>query len=359
MPSAGQSSFANRAHRRVERSVLAWLAARGHPVGRQAHVVQRTDVGSQNVGDRLGDRQPCGSRRIQHRDRRALADRQRLARRTVVVSERHRGVAHRHLPRADQLVAADQAADVAIADGDEKGLVGHRRETQHAIQRLAQLERRGVETPCRRRHAAYLALEARWLAEHELERHVHRIVAEQRIVHRELSAAVDLTDDRERTALAFGDRGKRGQRRRLDRQHVALLRFVAPQLERRQAALGARDAAQVEPRAAPAVSHRLGYRVGQPAGTDVVDQHDRIALAERAAAVDDLLGAPLDLGVTALDGSEIELRARAAAPERGGGAAAQADQHRRPAEHHELRAGRHRALLDMHAPDACPVPRRA
>ena len=102
--------------------------------------------------------------------------------------------------------------------------------------------------------------------------------------------------------------------------------------------------------------HHLGYRVRQPTGTDVVDRDDRIALAERPAAVDDLLGAPLDLGVTALDGSEIELRARAAAPERGGGAAPQADQHRRAAEHDELRAGRHRGLVDMHAPDASQSP---
>ena len=63
----------------------------------------------------------------------------------LVVGERHRDVAHRHLPGTDQLIAADQAADGAIADGDEEGLVGHRRQAQHAIQRLAQIERGAVE----------------------------------------------------------------------------------------------------------------------------------------------------------------------------------------------------------------------
>ena len=42
----------------------------------------------------------------------------------------------------DHLVAADHAADGAIADGNQEGLVGHRRETQQAIGGFAQIDAR-------------------------------------------------------------------------------------------------------------------------------------------------------------------------------------------------------------------------
>ena len=48
-------------------------------------------------------------------------------------------------------------------------------------------------------------------------------------------AGVDLADHRERAALARGDGGELRQRLGRDREHVALLRLVAPQLERRHA----------------------------------------------------------------------------------------------------------------------------
>ena len=71
--------FAHRAHRGVQRGVLAGLAAGRHPVGRELHVRQRADVGRENVGERLADREPAGRGRIEHRHRRALAHRHRFA----------------------------------------------------------------------------------------------------------------------------------------------------------------------------------------------------------------------------------------------------------------------------------------
>ena len=127
----------HRTHRRVQRRVFAALAARRHPVGRQADLRQRRDVRRQHVGDRLRHRQAPGGGRIEQRHRAALADGERFSRASLVVGERHRHVAHRHLPRSDQLIAADETADGAIADGDEKGLVGHRRQAQHAVRGLA------------------------------------------------------------------------------------------------------------------------------------------------------------------------------------------------------------------------------
>ncbi len=57
----------------------------------------------------------------------------------------------------------------------------------------------------------------------------------------------------------------------------------------------------------------LGQRVRQPAGADVVDRQDRVALAQLPAAVDHLLRAALDLGVAALHRVEVE-RLRRSAP---------------------------------------------
>src|SRR5215469_3954376 len=80
-----------------------------------------------------------------------------------------------------------------------------------------------------------------------------------------------------------------------------------------------------------------------------MNERDRVALSECPAAVDDFLSAALHLGITALHGGEIEIGTRAAAAERGGCAAAEADQHRRPPEHDEPRADGRRSLLHVRA----------
>ena len=59
--------LANGLHRGVERRILARHAAGRHPVGRQAHVAECADVGSDDVGDRLGYRQTRGRRRVEQR----------------------------------------------------------------------------------------------------------------------------------------------------------------------------------------------------------------------------------------------------------------------------------------------------
>ena len=138
--------FADGVHRGIQRGVFARLAAGRHPVGRQLHVRQRADVGRENVGERFADREAARGRRIEHRDRRAFAHRHRFAGVAEVVGDGHGDVGHRHLPRAHHLVAADHAADGAIADRNQEGLVGHRRETQQAIGGFAQVELVGRRT---------------------------------------------------------------------------------------------------------------------------------------------------------------------------------------------------------------------
>ena len=144
--------------------------------------------------------------------------------------------------------------------------------------------------------------------------------------------------------------------RGLDRQHVALLRFVAPELHRAHAGLVARNRAQLDLGAAVAVVDDLGHGVRQAARADVVDRGDRVVVAERPARVDDLLRAPLHLGVAALHGCEVELGLAGAAALRRRRAAAETDQHRGAAEHDELGAGARRRPSSTFAPRTLPKP---
>ena len=164
---------------------------------------------------------------------------------------------------------------------------------------------------------------------------------------------------------ANGQRSRVADRRNVprsvrgDRQHVALLRLVAPDLERRQRRVGARDPTKVDPRAAPAILHQFGQRVRQPAGADVVDEANRIAVAELPAAIDHFLAPVLHLGVVALDRREIEVGVARAGRHRRGRAAAEADEHRRTAEHDEQRARRDVALRRRAPRGCCPARRRS
>src|SRR5690606_29945242 len=114
---------------------------------------------------------------------------------------------------------------------------------------------------------------------------------------------------------------------RRNREDVALLRFVAPDFERRHAGLVVGQFAQVEFAAAAAVVDEFGQGVGNAAGADVVNERDGILIAERPAAIDDFLATTLHLGVVALHGSEIEIFAAGSAGDRAGRAAAETDVH--------------------------------
>jgi hypothetical protein len=108
--------LAHGVHGGVQRGVLARFAAGRHPVGGEFDVRQRTNVGCQNVGERLAHGQPPGCGRIEHRDGRAFTHRHCFAGMAEVVGNRDGDVGHRHLPGPDHLVAADHAADGAVAD---------------------------------------------------------------------------------------------------------------------------------------------------------------------------------------------------------------------------------------------------
>ncbi len=98
IPSAGTELLAHGADRVVERGVLAGVPRRGHPIRGQLHLGERGDRSREQV--RHGFRHGHERRRrgVDQRDRRALAERHRLAGVAFVVVEQDRGVRHRNLP---------------------------------------------------------------------------------------------------------------------------------------------------------------------------------------------------------------------------------------------------------------------
>ena len=156
---------------------------------------------------------------------------------------------------------------------------------------------------------------------------------------------------RERAALAFADRREFGQPRLWHAQHVAFLRFVAPQLHRRQRGIVAGHPAQVDHAAHAGVVQQFRDRVGQTARADVMEPQDRIVLAHRHAAVDDFLATAFHLRVVALHAGEIQILGALARGDRTGRAATQADQHGRATQHDDGVAGRQRLLLHLDAVD--------
>jgi hypothetical protein len=107
------------------------MTGRGHPVGRQLDVADVGDVGGGDVGERLADRHAAGGRRIDQ----AIGVRSPIAKASpvaVIAIAVTAHIGHRHLPRADHLVARGPAADRAVADGDQERLARDRRQAQHA-----------------------------------------------------------------------------------------------------------------------------------------------------------------------------------------------------------------------------------
>ena len=273
------------------------------------------------------------------------------------------------MPRADHLVAGDEAAEGAVADGDEKGFVGDGGVGEDAADGFGEggalggdggrggvgflrAGRRGGEGgEVERVLGAFLrgvgAVHARRFAEEHVEREVDGAVLEIRVFEDELFFRGGLADDGEGAALAGAEAGEQGEVGGGDGEDVAFLGLVAPDLERRQAGFGVGEGAEVELAAAAAVVDEFGEGVGDAAGADVVDERDGVVVAEGPAAVDHFLAAALHLGVVALDAGEIEVFVAVAAGHRGGGAAAEADEHGGAAEDDELVAGVNGAFFDV------------
>ena len=111
---------------------------------------------------------------------------------------------------------------------------------------------------------------------------------------------------RKRAALALTQGFEHIERLGRNGQHVALLALVAPDFLGRETRLFQRHGAQVKAGATARIVGQLGERVGQAPGTDIVNRQNGIVLALNPTVVDDLLCAPLNLGVAALHRVKIQ-----------------------------------------------------
>ena len=116
-----------------------------------------------------------------------------------------------------------------------------------------------------------------------------------------------VADDRERATLARADRLELRDALRRDAEHVALLRFVAPQLHRRQRRIVARNLARSITPPTPESCSSSGIAFDRPPAPTSCTDSDRVVVAERDAAVDHFLAATLHLRVVALHRGEIEV----------------------------------------------------
>ena len=110
--------------------------------------------------------------------------------------------------------------------------------------------------------------------------------------HRE-RAALTLADGLEALEIGRIDGARNAPGTRCTRSPAAPCRFVVG------------DVAQFETTATATIVDQLRKRVGQAAGTDVVDELDRVVLAQLPAAVDDLLAATFHFRVVALYRGEV------------------------------------------------------
>src|SRR5262249_23148673 len=192
--------------------------------------------------------------------------------------------------------------------------------------------------------AGRVARHPRRLAEQHGELHVYRTVAEYPVVHREPAIAGGVPDEGERTPLALAQRTEAVEVAGGDGEHVAFLGLVAPDLQRRHAALFVRDEPQIDLPPALSRVHHFRDRIGQPPCADVVDREYGIVVALRPAAVDHFLGPALHLGIAALHGIEIERFLVGAAFQARCRPPAEPDQHSGPAQMYQQRTRRKLAL---------------
>ena len=115
-------------------------------------------------------------------------------------------------------------------------------------------------------------------------------------------------DHRVRRTLAAAQLIKQRQLFRRDRQHIALLGFVTPDLQWAHPRLIAQDIAQLEFTAATAVADQFRHGIRQTARADVVDKQNRVCIAQLPAAVDHFLATAFHFRVIALYGGKIKIR---------------------------------------------------
>ena len=327
------------------------MAGSGHPVSRQLHAVQLANLRGSDVGQRFANRQTAGGGEVQQSNRGALAHRHRFAVVAVEAGGGYRAVGHRDLPRADHLVASDHAGHGAVADGHEEGFLGHRRQVQYAVNRVGDGDRLAIQRAALGFQSLHVAGHFRRFAKQDVQRQIDRLIVKVAVAQAQVLLGGGFANNRIWRALAAAQLVEQRQLLRGDCQDITFLRFVTPDLQRAHAWLIAQDIAQLEFTAAAAVADQLRHGVGETAGADVVDKQDRVGVAQLPAAVNHFLTATLHFRVVTLDGGEIEVGIGLTGGHGRRRAAAEADVHRRAAQHDQLRADGNLALLHVLAAD--------
>ena len=111
--------------------------------------------------------------------------------------------------------------------------------------------------------------------------------------------------DGKRTTLADANIAERTQLIRIDRHHIALLRFVAPNLKRAHAFFVARHIAELEIAPTAAVFYKLWKGITKTTRAHIVNKGNGVIRATLPAAIDDFLAATLNLRVLALHRGEV------------------------------------------------------
>ncbi len=162
-------------------------------------------------------------------------------------------------------------------------------------------------------HALDGALHLGRIAKQHVHRHVDDTPIELTIVDHQVAIVRQCADHRNRATLTFAHRLEGIDAVFAHDENVTLLRFVAPDAHRRHARFSIVHLAQLDLGAVLAVIDSLGHRVRQSPGTDIVNQQYRVVGPHFPATVDNLLRAPLHLGIATLHRGKIQVFARCAA----------------------------------------------
>ena len=165
---------------------------------------------------------------------------------------------------------------------------------------------------------------------------VHRLVSELAITDGQMLCFGGLPHHGVGTPLASTNRFKLRKLVGFDREHIALLRLVAPDLQRRHPGFVVGDITQLKAPPTATIFYQFGKRIAEPASTHIMNKCDGVFRSKAPAGIDNLLAAPLYFGILSLYRGEIEILRAVSACHGRGRSAAQSNQHGGASQYNEF-----------------------